>query len=107
MIEANHAVVLGTNNAHLPRLISFFAEALFREAVPTDHPVMSRILSIVREIRVCEQKSAYIYRYSFLIKKVLNNLISFQNNDTIFQAIIMQLTTDQQQALHEALSALS
>lgn len=57
LIEANHAVVLGTNNAHLPRLISFFAEALFREAVPTDHPVMSRILSIVREIQVCGQKS--------------------------------------------------
>lgn len=56
LIEANHAVVLGTNNAHLPRLISFFAEALFREAVPTDHPVMSRILSIVREIQVCEEK---------------------------------------------------
>lgn len=36
-----------------------------------------------------------------------NDLISFQNNDTIFQATIMQLTTDQQQALHEALSALS
>ncbi|XP_011878216.1 PREDICTED: importin-5 [Vollenhovia emeryi] len=80
LIEANHAVVLGTNNAHLPRLISFFAEALFKEAVPTDHPVMSRILSIVREI---------------------------QNNDTMFQAIIMQLSTDQQQALHEALSTLS
>lgn len=52
LIEANHAVVLGTNNVHLPRLISIFAEALFREAVPTDHPVMSRILSIVREIQV-------------------------------------------------------
>jgi len=63
LIEANHAVVLGTNNAHLPRLISFFAEALFREAVPTDHPVMSRILSIVREIQV-GKKFAYIYRCS-------------------------------------------
>ncbi|EFN77942.1 Importin-5 [Harpegnathos saltator] len=80
LIEAHHVGVLGTNNSHLPRLISFFAEALFRDAVPNDHPVMSRILSIVREI---------------------------QNNETIFQATIMELTTDQQQALHEALSTLS
>lgn len=107
MIEANHVVVLGTNNVHLPRLISFFAEALFKEAVPTDHPVMSRILSIVREIQV-GKKFAYIYCCNFrLINHMTNDLISFQNNDTMFQATIMQLTTDQQQALHEALSALS
>lgn len=107
MIEANHVVVLGTNNVHLPRLISFFAEALFKEAVPTDHPVMSRILSIVREIQV-GKKFTYIYHCNFrLIKHMTNDLISFQNNDTMFQATIMQLTTDQQQALHEALSALS
>lgn len=61
LIEANHTVVLGTNNAHLPRLISFFAEALLREAVLTDHPVMSRILSIVREIQVGNESSVYIY----------------------------------------------
>lgn len=52
LIEANHAVILGRNNAHLPRLISFFAEALLRKAVPTDNPVMSRMISIVREIQV-------------------------------------------------------
>lgn len=52
LIEANHLVVLGPNNANLPRLISFFAEALYRDAVPTDNPVMARILSIVRQIQV-------------------------------------------------------
>ncbi|CAK9814312.1 Ipo5 [Anthophora quadrimaculata] len=78
LIEANHVAVLGPNNANLPRLISFFAEALFKDAVPTDNPVMSRILSIVTQI---------------------------QNNETMFQACINALTADQQQALHEALSA--
>jgi hypothetical protein len=108
LIEANHAVVLGTNNAHLPRLISFFAEALFREAVPTDHPVMSRILSIVREIQVSTGDSD-LSLCSFW-KKMDNNeqyVCHFQNNETMFQATIMQLTTDQQQALHQALSTLS
>lgn len=72
LIEANHAVVLGTNNAHLPRLISFFAEALFREAVPTDHPVMSRILSIVREIQV-GKTFVYIYCYN---SRIIHDFIS-------------------------------
>ncbi|XP_029055806.1 karyopherin beta 3 [Osmia lignaria lignaria] len=78
LIEANHVAVLGPNNANLPRLISYFAEALFKDAVPIDNPVMGRILSIVRQI---------------------------QNNESMFQACINALTADQQQALHEALSA--
>ncbi|KAI4504097.1 hypothetical protein M0802_000568 [Mischocyttarus mexicanus] len=78
LIEANHILVLGPNNSNLPRLISFFAEALHRTAVPTEDPVMARILGIVRQI---------------------------QNNESMFQACINALTTDQQQALSEALSA--
>lgn len=53
LIEANHVAVLGPNNANLPRLISFFAEALHKDAVSTDNSVMGRILSIVRQIEVC------------------------------------------------------
>ncbi|XP_076289616.1 karyopherin beta 3 [Lasioglossum baleicum] len=78
LIESNHVAVLGLNNANLPRLISFFAEALHRDAVPTDNPVNGRILSIVRQI---------------------------QNNESMFQACISALTADQQQALYKALSA--
>ncbi|XP_076750362.1 karyopherin beta 3 isoform X1 [Xylocopa sonorina] len=78
LIEANHVAVLGPNNGNLPRLISFFAEALYKDAVPTSNPVMGRILSIVRQI---------------------------QNNESMFQACINALTADQQQALHEALRA--
>lgn len=36
-----------------------------------------------------------------------NRYYLFQNNETMFQATIMQLTAEQQHALHEALSALS
>lgn len=107
MIEANHTVVLGTNNVHLPRLISFFAEALLREAVLTDHPVMSRILSIVREIQVGIHERSRLYLLFSKKEYIYIKFISFQNNETMFQAIIMQLTPDQQQALHEALSTLS
>lgn len=57
LIEANHVAVLGPNNANLPRLISFFAEALFKDAVPTDNPVMARILSIVRQIQVKKRRT--------------------------------------------------
>lgn len=62
LIEANHVAVLGPNNANLPRLISFFAEALHRDAVPSDNIVMGRILSIVRQIQV-HNNPTYITLY--------------------------------------------
>ncbi|XP_015121637.1 importin-5 [Diachasma alloeum] len=77
LIEANHPIVLGPTNANLPKLISFFAEALFRDAVPSDNPVIHRIIGIVRQI---------------------------QGNESMFQACIAALNSEQQQALHEALS---
>lgn len=52
LIEANHPIVLGLDNANLPRLIGFFAEALYRDVVPSESPVMHRILNLVRQIQV-------------------------------------------------------
>lgn len=52
LIEANHPVVLGPNNANLPRLISFFAEAFNKDVVSADNPVKARMLVIVRQIQV-------------------------------------------------------
>ncbi|XP_034952088.1 importin-5 [Chelonus insularis] len=77
LIEANHPLVLGPNNDNLRVLIRFFAEALYKEVVPSDSPVIHRIISIVRQV---------------------------QSNETMFQACIQALTTEQQQALHKALS---
>ncbi|XP_011304534.1 importin-5 [Fopius arisanus] len=77
LIEANHPLILGPTNANLPKLISFFAEALFQDAMPSDNPVIERIVGIVKQI---------------------------QSNDSMFQACIAALNDDQQQALHEALS---
>lgn len=77
LIQGNHPIVLGPNNENIPTLIRIFAEAFFRDAVPTDNPVTIRILNIVRQI---------------------------QTNEPLFQLCIAGLSTDQQQALHEALS---
>ncbi|KAK0159718.1 hypothetical protein PV327_010803 [Microctonus hyperodae] len=78
LIERNHPLVLGPNNSNLPRLISFFAEALFKKALPSENPVVPRIVNLVRQIQI--------------------------NAESMFQACISFLTTDQQQALHTALS---
>lgn len=77
LIQANHPIVLGPNNENIPTLIRIFSEAFFRDAVPTDNPVTIRILNIVRQI---------------------------QTNEPLFQLCIAGLSTNQQQALHEALS---
>jgi hypothetical protein len=70
LIQANHPVVLGPINANLPRLISFFAEALNKNVVPSDNPVMARILIIVRQIQVI---------ISWFIDKSLLRMIDQEN----------------------------
>ncbi|XP_014231665.1 importin-5 [Trichogramma pretiosum] len=55
LIEANHPVVLGPNNTNLPRIISYFAEALVREVVAPENPTYRRMLDIVRQIERSNQ----------------------------------------------------
>lgn len=52
LIEANHPIVLGQDNTNIPTLVSFFAEALHKEVVPSDNPLMTRIVNIIRQIQV-------------------------------------------------------
>jgi len=53
LIEANHPVILGPNNANLGRLIAIIADAFNRGAVDEEtSPVALRMLNLVREIQV-------------------------------------------------------
>lgn len=53
LIESNHPVVLGPNNANIPKLIAIMAEAFLREAISMDHEVAKNMLNIILQIRVC------------------------------------------------------
>ncbi|KAG7160960.1 Importin-5-like 1 [Homarus americanus] len=77
LIDGNHPLVLGPNNANLPRLMAIFSEAFKREAVEKEAEVTKRMLNIVRQL---------------------------QANPDMFQACINQLTQEQQVALHQYLT---
>ncbi|XP_039296349.1 importin-5 [Nilaparvata lugens] len=77
LMEANHPVILGANNANLPRLVAIMAEAFAKEAVAPGSDVAKRMLIIVRQL---------------------------QGSGEMFQACVAQLTPEQQVCLHEALS---
>jgi len=48
----NHPIVLGENNANLPRIVAIVAEAFQREALPITSEVGARLLNIARLVRV-------------------------------------------------------
>ena len=48
----NHPVILGENNANLPRIVAIVAEAFQHEALPIASEVGARLLNIARLVRV-------------------------------------------------------
>jgi len=77
LLDSNHPLVLGPNNANLPRIMQVLAEAFLKEAVEKDAEVTQRMLNIVRML---------------------------QANPEVFQACVATLGQDQQMALHKYLT---
>lgn len=75
LIQANHPIILGANNANLPRIVSIIAEAFYHESVPIANPEAARMLNIVKQV---------------------------ESNPEVFQACINHLSAEQKQALEEA-----
>uniref|UniRef100_T1J449 TOG domain-containing protein n=1 Tax=Strigamia maritima TaxID=126957 RepID=T1J449_STRMM len=77
LIEGNHPVVLGKDNSNLPSILRIMASAFEKEAIDQEAEVTKRMVNIVRQI---------------------------QSNTELFQACLVQLTQEQQAALHAVLS---
>ncbi|GAB0100009.1 importin-5 [Sergentomyia squamirostris] len=75
LIQANHPVILGANNAHLPRILSIISEVFVRDMIPVQHPEATRLLGIVKQL---------------------------EQNPEVFQACVNVLTPEQKHALEEA-----
>jgi len=76
LIDGNHPLALGPNNANLPQLMAIFAEAFAREAVDKEAEVTGRMLNIIRQL---------------------------QAQPEMFQACINQLSQEHQISLHKYL----
>nr|CAG4643007.1 EOG090X00U8 [Ilyocryptus agilis] len=77
LVEANHPVILGSNHANLPRVVSIIAEAFSKDMLDPESEVYRRMLNIVRQV---------------------------QGNPTVLEACLSQMTAEQQQALQQALT---
>lgn len=52
LIERNHPIVLGVNNANLPNLIEIMTDVFVKDAIKLDHIVARRMITIIREVQV-------------------------------------------------------
>lgn len=75
LIQANHPIILGTNNSNLPRIVAIVAEAFYRDVMEPNHEVGRRMLEIVKQI---------------------------EQSPDVFQACLSILNDDQKHALEEA-----
>ena len=56
LVEANHPVVLGANNANLPKVIQIMADALMMDAMPMGHEVKTRVINLCKQVQVTVAK---------------------------------------------------
>jgi len=56
---SNHPVVLGENNANLPRIVAIVAEAFQHEALSVASDVGARMLNIARLVRVISRLTLF------------------------------------------------
>ncbi|KAI4464528.1 importin beta [Holotrichia oblita] len=77
LIEQNNPTILGPGNSNIPRIITIFAEAFFRDAMDPTSQNSQRILNIIKQV---------------------------QANATLFQNVVSTLRPELQQALHIALN---
>ena len=52
LIEGNHPIILGQNNANIPRILAIFAEAFAVEALPVANEEYKRMVLITRQVQV-------------------------------------------------------
>lgn len=80
LIQANHPIVLGSNNSNLPRIVAIVAEAFYRDVIEPTHEVGRRMLEIVKQI---------------------------EQSPDVFQACLTILNEDQKHALEDAYRELA
>lgn len=59
LVQANHPVVLGENNANLPKILEIVAEAFQLNALPVDCEAYKKLIFLVKQVhvRVCTSES--------------------------------------------------
>uniref|UniRef100_A0A0K8TSJ3 Putative karyopherin importin beta 3 n=1 Tax=Tabanus bromius TaxID=304241 RepID=A0A0K8TSJ3_TABBR len=80
LIQANHPIILGNNNANLPRIVSVIAQAFASDMIKPTSTEGTRMIGIVKQI---------------------------ESNPEVFQACVNALTPEQKHGLEEAYRELA
>lgn len=75
LIQANHPVILGPENANLPRIVTIIAEAFYRDVIEAKSVEGARMVGIIKQIN---------------------------SNAEMMQACVSVLSATQREALEEA-----
>ena len=65
LIESNNPIVLGPDNANLPKIFVIIAEGVMSESVKGEDGCSKRLANVIRQVQVCE--SLFILLF-FLLK---------------------------------------
>ncbi|KAF2351074.1 Armadillo-type fold [Trinorchestia longiramus] len=63
LIDANHPLVLGPNNANLPKIMALFAEAFSKEAVERGSTVGERMVLVVQQLQASPEVFSAVLRH--------------------------------------------
>ena len=55
LVESNNAIILGANNANLPRLVAIMAEVFSRKSLAVDSEVGQRMVVLLKQILVSSE----------------------------------------------------
>lgn len=108
LLEARHPIAVGVSGEGLPRALAAFAASLASGALLPESEAAQRLLAITRDLQVhiCFYFRLICY-WHVLVCLYFIVYFCFQSNTEIFNACITAMSTEQQRALHDALTPSS
>jgi hypothetical protein len=98
LIQSNNPIVLGANNANLPRIVALIADAFSHGVIRIIPPTNENIEEMTVEV---------IQRYNDVAGRMLNIVKQIETNPEVFQACVQFINEEQKRALEEALKVFS
>lgn len=98
LIQSNHPVVLGADNANLPKIVALIADAFFHGVIQIITPTTDNMEAM---------RSDYVQRNNDVAGRMLNIVKQIQNNPDAFNVCIQMITAQQKAALEEAMKSFA
>lgn len=98
MIQSNHPIILGNNNANLPRIVALIGDAFYHGVIQIITPANENY----EHMRV-----DYVQRNNDVAGRMLNIVKQIQSNQEVFSACLQLINDQQKVALEEAMKSFA